>query len=58
METRNQEPSQEKSLTHSNESLQRGNVERCLEALDQGGEAGLQEELDRMYPVKPSIFTR
>ena len=26
------------------------NLERCLEALDTNGEAGLQAELDRMYP--------
>jgi hypothetical protein len=26
------------------------NVERCLTALEQRGEAGLQEELDRMFP--------
>jgi chorismate synthase len=26
------------------------NLERCLEALDTNGEAGLQAELDRLYP--------
>ena len=26
------------------------NLERCLEALDERGEAGLQHELDRIYP--------
>lgn len=28
----------------------RKNLERCLEALDTNGEAGLQAELDRLYP--------
>lgn len=35
------------------------NTLRCIEALDQKGEAGLQEELDRIYPPtsgKKSIF--
>ena len=26
------------------------NLEMCLDALDQGGEAGLQKALDRIYP--------
>jgi hypothetical protein len=34
------------------ESVERAkaNIERCLAAYDERGEAGLQEELDRMYP--------
>lgn len=28
----------------------RRNLERCLKALDEKGEAGLQDELDRLYP--------
>lgn len=28
----------------------RVNLERCLRALDQRGQQGLQEELDRIYP--------
>ena len=37
---------------HSEESLNQAeeNLARCLEALDQRGEEGLQDELDRIFP--------
>lgn len=30
------------------------NLERCLEALDQDGEEGLQKALDHIYPPAPT----
>lgn len=46
------------SFAHTEEQLQEAetNIERCFRALDERGEAGLQAELDRIYPPeeKPS----
>src|SRR5579872_1708674 len=44
-----------KSLTRSgrSENVAKLNLERCLRALDQRGEEGLQKELDRLYPESP-----
>jgi hypothetical protein len=40
------------SLGHTDAQLDEAelNLERCLEALDERGEPGLQAELDRLYP--------
>ncbi|HLI84640.1 MAG TPA: hypothetical protein VKV17_12020 [Bryobacteraceae bacterium] len=44
------EKSSTKSLTPSEIAEAEENTARLLEALDQNGEEGLQEELDRLYP--------
>lgn len=55
----NQEKSPGESSTRSAEIEGRLNLEKCLTALDQRGNAGLQEELLWMYPSRgrDPIFT-
>jgi hypothetical protein len=52
METENPDKSQPTYSPLSDEEIKtaQDNTERCLDALDQRGEVGLQEELDRIYP--------
>ena len=53
-----------KSLTAFDIAIANRNMKRCLDALEKDGEAGLQKELDRMYPgttatpLEESIFDR
>jgi hypothetical protein len=48
-----------KPYGHSEEQIRESqmNIERCLRALDQRGEEGLQEELDRIYPGTSGLRT-
>ena len=53
MDTPNHGTSPEKSSLHSTASEMsesQRNLERALRGLDQRGDAGLEEELDRIYP--------
>jgi len=55
MDTPHQETSPTKSSAPSASHQRPGeNLVRCLDALDQKGEAGLQAELDRLYPPAPA----
>ena len=48
----NQTKSPGESSTLSEEEIEQGrsNLQACLDALDQNGEAGLQAELERIHP--------
>ena len=47
---------QDSATPHSESQLREAeeNTARCLEALDQNGEAGLEKELERIYPPRSS----
>jgi len=55
METKHQDKSPDGYTGHSEAQLREAelNTERCLRALDQRGPAGLDAELDRLYPPPP-----
>ena len=50
MSTADQSPKELPPLSEEDLKIAEDNLVRCLDALDQRGEEGLQDELDRMYP--------